>query len=113
MDQRKRKLKTMHKDLHIRDDVDRLSVSRKEGGIGFASIEDSVDVSTERLENYMYKRRGRLNTTTRNNIDNTIINRTNITWRKMGRKTTVWTFQTTNERNLTQKKLCEAEKQKP
>ena len=32
MDQRTRKLMTMHKALHPRDDVDRLYVSRKEGG---------------------------------------------------------------------------------
>ena len=32
MDQRTRNLMTMHKALHLRDDVDRLYVSRKEGG---------------------------------------------------------------------------------
>ena len=36
---------TMHKALHPRDDVDRLYVSRREGGRGLASIEDSVDAS--------------------------------------------------------------------
>ena len=45
MDQRTRKLMTMHKALHPRDDVDRLYVSRKEEGRGIASIEDSVDDS--------------------------------------------------------------------
>ena len=40
MDQRTRKLMTMHKALHPRDDIDRLCVSRKEGGRGLASIED-------------------------------------------------------------------------
>ena len=49
MDQRTRKLLTMHKALHPRDDVDRLYVSRKEGGRGLASIEDSVDASIQRL----------------------------------------------------------------
>ena len=39
---------TMHKALHPRDDVDRLYVSRKEGGRGLASIEDSVDASIQR-----------------------------------------------------------------
>ena len=43
MDQRTRKLMTMHKALHSRDDVDRLYVSRKEGGRGLAIIEDSAD----------------------------------------------------------------------
>ena len=53
MDQRTRKLMTMHKALHPRDDVDRLYVSRKEGGRGLSSIEDSVGTSIHRLENYI------------------------------------------------------------
>ena len=53
MDQRTRKLMTMHKALHPRDDADRLYVSRKEGGRGLASIEDSVDASIQRLEDYI------------------------------------------------------------
>ena len=55
MDQRTRKLMTMHKALHSRDDVDRLYVSRKEGGRGLASIEDTVDASIQRLEGYIEK----------------------------------------------------------
>ena len=39
MDERTRKLMTMHKALHPRDDVDKLYVSRKARGRGFASIE--------------------------------------------------------------------------
>ena len=38
MDQRTRKLMTMHKALHPRDDVDRLYMSRKEGGRGLAAM---------------------------------------------------------------------------
>ena len=53
MDQRTRKLMTMHKGLHPRDDVDRLYVSWKEGGRRLASIEDSVDASIQRLKNYI------------------------------------------------------------
>ena len=53
MNQRTRKLMTMHKALHPRDDVDRLYVSRKEGGRGLASIEDNVDASIRRLEGYI------------------------------------------------------------
>ena len=45
IDQRIRKLLTMHKALHCRNDVDRLYVSRKEGGRGLTSIEDSVNAS--------------------------------------------------------------------
>ena len=37
---------TMHKALHLKDDVDRLSISRMERG-RFASIEDSVDASIQ------------------------------------------------------------------
>ena len=46
---------TMHKALHPRDDVIRLYVSRKEGGRGLASIEDSVDVSIQWVEEYIEK----------------------------------------------------------
>ena len=48
---------TMHKTLHLRDDIDRLYVSRKERGRGLASIEDSVDASIRRLEDYVKKRK--------------------------------------------------------
>ena len=53
MDQRTRKLMTMHKALYPRDNVGRLYVPRKEGGRGLASIEDSVDTSIQRLEDYI------------------------------------------------------------
>ena len=75
MDQRTRKLMTIHKALHPRDDVDRLYVSRKEGGRGLASIEDSVDASIQRLEDYIEKHEGGLITAIRNNTVNTIDNR--------------------------------------
>ena len=41
---------TMNKTLHPRDDVDRLYASRKEGGRGLASIQDSVDALIQKLE---------------------------------------------------------------
>ena len=66
----------MHKALHPRDD--RLYVSRREGKIRLASIEDSVDTSIQRLEDYREKRGGRLITATRNNAENTRTNRTTI-----------------------------------
>ena len=46
---------TMHKVLHHRDDVDRLYILRKEGGRGLTSIEDSVDASIQRFEDYIEK----------------------------------------------------------
>ena len=71
MDQRTRKLMTMHKTLHPRDDVDRLYVSRRKGRRGLANIEDSVDTSLQRLEGYIEKCAGRL-TATGNNTDDKI-----------------------------------------
>ena len=65
---------TMHKALHPRDDVDRLYVSRKEGGRGLARIEDTVDASIQRLEDYIGKHERGLITTIRNDMDNTIDN---------------------------------------
>ena len=62
----------MHKALHPRDDVDRLYVSRKEGGRGLASIEDTVDASIQQLEDDIEKHEGGLITTIRNDTDNTI-----------------------------------------
>ena len=79
MDYRTRKPMTMHKALHPRDDVDRLYVSRKEGGRGLASIEDSVDASIQRLKDYVQKPEGGLITATRNETENTINNRMTIT----------------------------------
>ena len=74
MDQRTRKLMTIHKALHPRDDVDRLHVPRKEGGRGLAGIEDSVDTSIQ-LEDNIEKHEGGLMTAIRNNTDDTIDNR--------------------------------------
>ena len=53
MDQRTRQLMTISKSLHSRDDVDRLYVSREEVGRGLANIEDKVDASIQRLEDYI------------------------------------------------------------
>ena len=66
---------TMHKALHPRDDVDRLYVSRKEGGRRLASIEDTVDTSIQRLEDYIEKHGRGLITAIRNDTDNTIDDR--------------------------------------
>ncbi len=52
-------------------DVDRLYVSRKEGGRGLASIEVSVDLSIQRLEDYIQKHKS--------GNDNTMDNRMTIT----------------------------------
>ena len=70
-----RQMVQMHKALHPSDDMDRLYVSRKEGGRGLASIEDTVDASIQRLEENIEKHAGGLITAIRNSSDNTIDNR--------------------------------------
>ena len=67
------------KNKKVLNDVDRLYVSRKEGGTGLASIQDSVNASILRSEDYIKKRGGKLITTIRNNTCNTNRNRTKIT----------------------------------
>ena len=79
MDQRTRKLINMHKTLQPRDDVDRLYVSRKEGGRGLTSIEDSVDASIQRFEDYIEKHERGLISAIRNDTDNTIDDRMTTT----------------------------------
>ena len=49
MDQRTRKPMTRHKALHPRDDVDRLNVSRKEGGRELTGIKDSINKMNRKL----------------------------------------------------------------
>ena len=70
---------TMHKALHPRDDIDRLCVSRKEGGKGLASIEDTVGASIQQLEEYIEKHERGLITAIRNYTDNTIDERMTTT----------------------------------
>ena len=53
MDQRTRELMAMHKALHLRDNVDLLYVSRKEGRRGRVCIENGVDATKQRLEDYI------------------------------------------------------------
>ena len=59
----------MQKALHPRDDIDRLYVSRNEGGRRLACSEDIVDSSMQRLEDYTEKHEIRLITAIRNTID--------------------------------------------
>ena len=75
MDQRARKLMTIHKALHPRDEGDRQYVPRKEGGRGLTSIEDSVDTSIQRLEDFKENHERGLITAIRNNTNNTIDSR--------------------------------------
>ena len=70
---------TMHKALHPRNYVDRLYVSRNEGVRGLANIEDIIDASIQRLEDYVEKHEGGLITPIKNDSDNTMANRITIT----------------------------------
>ena len=79
MDQRTRKLITMHKALHPRDDVDKLWALRKEGGKGLASIKDSIDASIRRLEDYIVKTQRRTDYSHQNDTEDTMDNRMTIT----------------------------------
>ena len=76
---------TTHMALHPREDVDRLYVSRKEGGIGFASIQDSVDASIQQLDLYIERLERGLITATRKDTDNTKTNRIAITRKQNGK----------------------------
>ena len=71
---------------HPKENVDRLYLSRKEGGRGLISIEDSDDTSVQRLKDYIEKLSGRLITATKNNTDNIRINIMKITKKQKGKK---------------------------
>ena len=70
---------TMFKTLHLRNDQDRLYVSRKEGGRRITRIEDSIDACIKRLKDNIQKSKERLITATRNNNSDTKISRRTIT----------------------------------
>ena len=86
MDQRARKLMTMHKALNPRDDIDRLYISRKEGQRGLAIIEDSDDASIQQLEDYIEKHARGLITAIRNDTENTIDDRMTTTRKQIWEK---------------------------
>ena len=84
---------TLHKALDLKDDVDRLYVSRKEGGgRGLTGIEDSVDVSIQRLGDYIEKHEVGLIIAIKNDTDNMVENRMTLTRKQKWGKTTRWTF---------------------
>ena len=58
----------MHKTLHLRDDTDRLYVSRKEGGRGLSNIKDCIDASIKGLKDYIRKCKERLITAAKKSI---------------------------------------------
>ena len=104
----------MHKALHPKDDVDRIYMSRREGGRGLASIEDSLATLIQWLENYIKKHGGRLITATRNNTNNTRTSGMTITRKlKWEKKTTPRMFLVTNKRHLKRKNKDTVKKGNP
>ena len=67
----------VQKALHPRDDINSLYVSRKERRRGLASIDDNINISMRRNEDYVKKdkKKKRLITAIRNNKNNKMINR--------------------------------------
>jgi hypothetical protein len=55
MDRKTRKILTIYKCFHPRDDVDRLYWKRVEGGRGFQSVEDVVEIEKCSLGHYLTK----------------------------------------------------------
>ena len=79
MNQRTRKLMTVHTAKHPRNDVDQLYVSRKERERGLVIIEDNVDALIQLLEGYIEKWGERLMIATRKNTYTKSIIMTKIT----------------------------------
>ena len=104
MDQRTRKLMTMDKALHTWHDVDRQYVSRKVGGRGLVSIQDSVDVSIQ--QDYIKKvlKKTDYNHQKQHTKDKHKQNK-NFSETQKERKTILWTFQVTNNELLHEKTL--------
>ena len=78
MDRRIRKVMTMHKTVHRRDDEDRLCVKKRRKKT-CQYWRQRWRASIQWLEDYIEKHGGRLITATRNNTDNMRINRIEIT----------------------------------
>ena len=97
---------TMHKALHPKDDVDRLYGSRREGGRGLASTEDSVDASIQRFKDYMEKLGRRLIIATRNNTNNMRTSGTTITGKQNWEEKQLNGCFKQLTSNISQEKMC-------
>ena len=77
MELRARKVMTMHKAVHPRGNIERLYMSKKETRNRFSSIEDFVNASIRRLDDYTKKSKERLITVISNSTDNIMDSQTN------------------------------------
>ena len=93
---------TKHKALHTRDGINRVSVSRKEEGTGFISVEDT---SVRGLEGYIKAVKKDLLQAASNINESIRTSRTTITRKQKWEEKTVSVFQTTHWRNFTQEDL--------
>ena len=105
----------MYKAWHPRDAIDKLYVSRREGGRGLASIEDSVDTSIQQLEEYIEKHGGRLITATRNNTNAMRTSRMTVTRKQKWKEKQLYGFfkQLISDIHFTWENMEEAKKRKP
>ena len=55
VDRKARKLFTIYGGLHLKSDVDRLYIPRKDGGRGLISIEDCAELLVRGLEVYVHE----------------------------------------------------------
>ena len=60
IDRKTRKLMTMHRVLHPQAGEDRLYIKRAEGGRGMISVEDSVEIETNSLHQYIVESKEKL-----------------------------------------------------
>ena len=63
---------------------------KKVGGRGLAGIEDSIDTSIQRLEDYIEKYEGGLITDIRNETDNMMGKRMSINWKQKWEEKSLW-----------------------
>ena len=68
MDERTRKLITIHKAFYLSDNIDRLYLSRKAGVESVDRIEDCIDASIQEHKDYIKKRKIQLIIPTSNSI---------------------------------------------
>ena len=110
MDQRTRKYMTMHKALYLRDYIDRLYMSRREG---LANIKDSIETSIRYLEDNAKKGQRKTDNSDQKQYKQQKNQRNNNKMKtKIGGKATVRTFQVITKQNLTRENSYMAKKGK-
>ena len=86
---------TIYGALHLKSDVDRLYIPRKEGGRGFISIEDCVELAIRGLEVYVHGSEERLIQAARGDKiagleDTSVLKRSKKKIRRLGGESSTW-----------------------